>query len=73
MNKSNTFYKFESKGKINTILSEELVNNFLKFFLKVFPHISVNIGSGVSVLQVDSISNVKRITGTLMGGGNKKI
>lgn len=34
-----------------------------------FPHIAVNVGSGVSVLQVNSINDVKRVTGTLMGGG----
>lgn len=37
---------------------------------KEFPHISVNIGSGVSILRVDSGTSIKRVTGTLMGGGN---
>ena len=34
-----------------------------------FPHISVNIGSGVSILKVLSPDKYERIGGTLMGGG----
>jgi pantothenate kinase len=34
-----------------------------------YPHIAVNIGSGVSILLVNSIDDVKRVGGTLMGGG----
>lgn len=30
----------------------------------------MNIGSGVSILRVDSGTGIKRVTGTLMGGGN---
>jgi len=35
----------------------------------VYPHIAVNIGSGVSILLVKSKENVLRVGGTLMGGG----
>lgn len=34
-----------------------------------YPYIIVNIGSGVSILQVDSATNFKRIGGTSVGGG----
>ncbi len=34
-----------------------------------YPHLAINVGSGVSVLQVNSINDIKRVTGTLMGGG----
>lgn len=34
-----------------------------------YPHIAVNIGSGVSILLVNSVDEVKRVGGTMMGGG----
>jgi type II pantothenate kinase len=34
-----------------------------------YPHITVNIGSGVSILLVNSVDDVKRVGGTMMGGG----
>lgn len=55
-----TFYELTgSNGKYSIIPSEDIE----------FPHIAVNVGSGVSVLQVNSINDIKRVTGTLMGGG----
>jgi pantothenate kinase len=38
-------------------------------FIKEYPHLAVNIGSGVSVLLVNSATDVVRVSGTLMGGG----
>eukprot|EP00474_Spongospora_subterranea_P010955 CRZ11413.1 hypothetical protein [Spongospora subterranea] len=35
----------------------------------VFPYLLVNIGSGVSVLKVDSDDSFQRVSGTMMGGG----
>lgn len=58
MNNYNTFYEI-SNG----------VSSYLPIDDFEYPHIAVNVGSGVSVLRVNSISDIKRITGTLMGGG----
>ena len=35
----------------------------------VFPYLLVNIGSGVSILKVDSNESFQRVSGTIMGGG----
>jgi len=35
----------------------------------LFPFILVNIGSGVSIVKVDSIDKIERISGSAMGGG----
>lgn len=35
----------------------------------VFPYLLVNIGSGVSILKVDSNDSFQRVSGTIMGGG----
>ena len=35
----------------------------------LYPYIVVNIGSGVSILQVESNTKLKRIGGTSVGGG----
>jgi type II pantothenate kinase len=60
MNKYKSFYHITGEGgKYETVDEEDLV----------YPHIAVNIGSGVSVLRVDGLNEVKRISGTLMGGG----
>ncbi|SPQ95542.1 Pantothenate kinase [Plasmodiophora brassicae] len=34
-----------------------------------FPYLLVNIGSGVSILKVDSNDSFQRVSGTMMGGG----
>ncbi len=57
MNNYNTFYEIDN----NTM---QKVNSDLKF-----PHISANIGSGVSILKVSCPYKYDRIGGTLMGGG----
>lgn len=80
MNHLNTFYEKTQDGY--RYVGENdfvIIRFFYKFSLillfiyqlniKCFPHIAVNIGSGVSVLRVDSGENIKRITGSLMGGG----
>ncbi len=55
-----SFYEITgSDGKYSIIASEDIE----------FPHVAVNVGSGVSVLQVNGIHDIKRVTGTLMGGG----
>ncbi len=58
MNNYNTFYEKDNNNKMNK------VNSDLKF-----PHISANIGSGVSILKVSCPYKYERIGGTLMGGG----
>jgi type II pantothenate kinase len=58
MNKYNSFYEID-KGISKPISSSELT----------FPHISANIGSGVSFLKVTSPFKYERVGGTLMGGG----
>ena len=58
MNKFNTFYEIVG-DKSNPISPSELT----------FPHICVNIGSGVSFLKVVSPYKYERVGGTLMGGG----
>ena len=60
MNEYNTFYHLIGpNGKFETVPHEDLE----------FPHIAVNVGSGVSILQVNGINDIQRVTGTLMGGG----
>lgn len=56
---SKIFYELDSDNKPIYIPKEDLE----------YPHIAVNIGSGVSILKVSSLSEVKRVSGTLMGGG----
>ena len=58
MNVYHSFYEKDNNNK----------NFKLKSELK-FPHISANIGSGVSILKVSSPFTYERIGGTLMGGG----
>jgi type II pantothenate kinase len=59
MNYYNTFYEIKD-SKIHFVKERD-------FF---YPHISVNIGSGISILIVKSVNDIKRETGTLIGGGN---
>jgi pantothenate kinase len=47
-------------------LNEAKEANFVE--LK-YPHLSVNVGSGVSILLVKSADDIKRVSGTMMGGG----
>lgn len=54
----NTFYYLDSNSEIKFSPNSEIN----------YPHISVNIGSGVSVLKVSSKSHIERMTGSLMGG-----
>ena len=64
------------------IFGYKLMNNFNSFYeiendeMKIvppedfkFPHISANVGSGVSILKVSSVEKYERVGGTLMGGG----
>ena len=49
------------------------IENYKKIFVPsndlIYPHITVNIGSGVSILKVSSPKDISRVTGTIMGGG----
>ena len=58
MNGFNSFYEIENDS----------IKNVPKEDLK-FPHISTNIGSGVSILKVLDNDKYERVGGTLMGGG----
>ena len=58
MGQYETFYELK-QSKIHFIKE----NNF------IYPHIAVNIGSGISILIVNSPTDIKRETGTLIGGG----
>ncbi len=40
-----------------------------KLSLNVYPFILVNIGSGVSILEVRGPSKYRRVSGTMIGGG----
>lgn len=59
MNTYNSFYEAEEIDSITPIPPEDFS----------FPHICVNIGSGVSILKVKSPTEFERVGGTLMGGG----
>lgn len=60
-NSFNSLYKIEGINQIDFVSQSDLV----------FPHLAVNIGSGVSILKVDSPDNkdIHRVAGTIMGGG----
>ena len=58
MNKYNSFYEIDNN------ISRPISSSELKF-----PHITANIGSGVSFLKVISPDKYERVGGTLMGGG----
>ena len=58
MNNLNSFYEIEN-DEMKTVPQEDFK----------FPHISANVGSGVSILKVLSIEKYERVGGTLMGGG----
>jgi len=58
MNKYNSFYELDN-GIMKKIPPSDLL----------FPHVSANIGSGVSILKVESPKKFERVGGTLMGGG----
>ena len=63
-------YGYEFMSKYNSFY--EIVNNISKPIssqVLTFPHISANIGSGVSFLKVTSPYKYERVGGTLMGGG----
>ena len=59
MNKYNSFYEID-----NNISKPISPSEF------TFPHITVNIGTGVSFLKVTSLDKYQRVGGTLMGGGS---
>ena len=59
MNKYNSFYEID-----NNISKSISPSEF------TFPHITVNIGTGVSFLKVSSLDKYERIGGTLLGGGS---
>lgn len=58
MNNYKTFYELK-QGKIHFVKGNEFVH----------PHIAVNVGSGISILIVNNSNEIKRETGTLIGGG----
>lgn len=78
MNEYSTMYHLELK-KLNKILSDaktytnqfDILNyekiNSIKTF--IFPHLVVNIGSGVSIIKVFSENCIERVGGTMCGGG----
>lgn len=68
MNDYLTFYSFSKTEKEIFSKPEDLVRFYWRI-KKTYPHISVNIGSGVSILLVNSINDVKRVSGTNVGGG----
>lgn len=45
---------------------------FLRKDVDIFPFILVNIGSGVSIVKVDGIDKFERISGSALGGGDRK-
>lgn len=59
MNNYETFYSFSKEEKEVILKPEELS----------YPHIAVNIGSGVSILLVKSNNDIQRVSGTNIGGG----
>ena len=58
MNTFSPFYRINSDNMIQPVDS----------FSLVYPHVAVNIGSGVSILRVNSFKDVSRLDGTGMGG-----
>ena len=58
MNNFNTFYEIENDS-MKTVDPSDFK----------FPHITANVGSGVSILKVSSLEKYERVGGTLMGGG----
>ena len=55
---SNPFFKIDENG------------NMINFdYNDIFPIILVNVGSGISILRVDSFKEFKRVSGSLLGGG----
>lgn len=59
MNNYKAFYYLNEQDQMEKLEGDDLA----------FPHISVNIGSGVSLLKVLSPDEISRVGGTLMGGG----
>ena len=59
INHFNSFYKIDENDREIPVPSNDLI----------FPHISVNIGSGTSILKVSSLDDIQRISGTILGGG----
>jgi type II pantothenate kinase len=60
MNYFQTCYELTGSGEQYRILPPEDLE---------FPHLSINVGSGVSILKVTGIDQIQRVGGTLMGGG----
>lgn len=56
-------YGTEEKEEFKEIVEQP------KYSLNVYPFILVNIGSGVSILQVIGPSKYQRVAGTMIGGG----
>lgn len=48
---------------------KEKVANYCNINSNIFPYLLVNIGSGVSIIKVNSNNSFERITGTSLGGG----
>lgn len=55
-----TFYELTGNGAEYKILGSDDIE---------YPHLSVNVGSGVSILKVCGLNQIERVGGTLMGGG----
>ena len=68
---SSLIYGYEFMNQFNSFY--EIDNNNISKFISPsefkFPHITANIGSGVSFLKVTSPYKYERVGGTLMGGG----
>ena len=59
INNYNSFYKIDENDREIPVPPEDLI----------YPHISVNIGSGTSILKVSGFDDIQRISGTILGGG----
>lgn len=71
INFNNECYYFDIESPNLDTMDESLFNKktFLDLNDNLYPYIIVNIGSGVSILLVNSENSYKRISGTSIGGG----
>jgi len=49
--------------------SKEEGKHYIEEPLKEFPKLLISIGSGVSIIKINSYENFERISGTMIGGG----
>ena len=84
MNDYSTMYHLEEKNLTEILINAKKIENdslflnvdsFCKYikvnsiFSFTFPHLVVNIGSGVSIIKVFSDEKIERVGGTMCGGG----